>query len=230
MALGGLVVLALLVVAALQLPRFFRTRAGVGAPVSQEPAAQSPAAQPEATQPPTQEAQAPAAAGTEAQSQAEPAPPAATPPPAAAVQQPARPKSQVQRRATASETAAPAQPVETSAQPPAQPQTQPLASPPEQAAAQPEAASGAELEELRDRMNLLAVRANTARGTLQTLEAQQRRVGLGLRGDMAESWKRMEFLLDEAEAAMKKGDSRSTKRNLDLAEREIDKLDKFLGR
>jgi hypothetical protein len=79
-------------------------------------------------------------------------------------------------------------------------------------------------------MTSLAIRGATARSTLQTLEAQQKRAGYGLRRDMVESWQRMEFLLDEAEAAIKKGNAASAKRNLDLAEREIDKLDKFLGR
>jgi hypothetical protein len=40
----------------------------------------------------------------------------------------------------------------------------------------------------------------------------------------------MEFLLDEAEAALKRQDLAAAKRNLDNAERETDKLEQFLGR
>jgi hypothetical protein len=76
---------------------------------------------------------------------------------------------------------------------------------------------------------MLAARSNAVRGTLQNLEQQQRSMGVGLRGDISASWKRMEFLLDEAEAALKRQDLAAAKRNLDNAERETDKLEQFLG-
>ena len=77
---------------------------------------------------------------------------------------------------------------------------------------------------------MLAARSNAVRGTLQNREQQQRSQGLGLRTDIAASWKRMEFLLDEAEAALKRQDLPGAKRNMDLAERETDKIEQFLGR
>jgi capsule polysaccharide export protein KpsE/RkpR len=77
---------------------------------------------------------------------------------------------------------------------------------------------------------MLAARANAVRGTLQNLEQQQRSMGVGLRGDISASWKRMEFLLDEAEAALKRQDLAAARRNLENAERETDKLEQFLGR
>jgi hypothetical protein len=86
------------------------------------------------------------------------------------------------------------------------------------------------LQQLRERMVFLASRANALRTSLQNLEQQQRASGLSLRGDISASWKRMEFLLDEAEAGLKARDPNAAKRNLDLAEREVDRLDQFLGR
>ena len=53
---------------------------------------------------------------------------------------------------------------------------------------------------------------------------------MGLRTDISASWKRMEYLLDQAEGALKRQDSAAAKKNLDAAEREIERLDKFLGR
>jgi serine/threonine-protein kinase len=217
-ALGALLVLAVLAVAALQLPRVFRTRAGVEAPAA-EPAAQT--AAPPAAEPAQPAPVEPAAAVPEPQETPASGAPAAD--------QPAVARPPAERRAV--RTAPPPAAVEPA---PSQAEPAPPASEPAVSAAQqaPPAApeSPAEIEEARERMTSLAIRGATARSTLQTLEAQQKRAGYGLRRDMVESWQRMEFLLDEAEAAIKKGNAASAKRNLDLAEREIDKLDKFLGR
>jgi hypothetical protein len=40
----------------------------------------------------------------------------------------------------------------------------------------------------------------------------------------------MEYLLDEAQAALNANNADRAQKNLDLAEQEADKLDKFLGR
>jgi uncharacterized protein YicC (UPF0701 family) len=77
---------------------------------------------------------------------------------------------------------------------------------------------------------MLSARANAVRGTLQRLEEQQRKEGYGLRGDISASWKRMEHLLDQAEKAIQGQDLGAARRNLNLAEHEADKLEKFLGR
>jgi hypothetical protein len=79
-------------------------------------------------------------------------------------------------------------------------------------------------------MIFLGSRANALRSSLQNLEQQQRASGLSMRTDISASWKRMEYLLDEAEAALKASDVPGARRNLDLAEREADRLDQFLGR
>ncbi len=55
-------------------------------------------------------------------------------------------------------------------------------------------------------------------------------MGLGLRGDIAAAAQRMEFYMDEAESAIRRGDAGAARRHLDTAERETARLEKFLGR
>jgi len=87
----------------------------------------------------------------------------------------------------------------------------------------------AALDAARDRLGDLAPRANSLNSALKNLEHQQQSLGVGLRTDISTSWKRMEQLLDDSEAAIKNGDAGRAKMKLDQAERELDKLDKFLG-
>jgi hypothetical protein len=47
---------------------------------------------------------------------------------------------------------------------------------------------------------------------------------------MAAAKESMEYLLDEAKASMRDKDADGTKRNLDLAEKQVEKLERFLGR
>ena len=77
---------------------------------------------------------------------------------------------------------------------------------------------------------LLDTRANSVKGSLQTLQQQQAKSGLNLRGDIVTSQQRMEAYLNEAETAAKSGDPVAMKKYLASAEREIEKLEKFLGR
>ncbi len=86
------------------------------------------------------------------------------------------------------------------------------------------------MEELRDRLGTIAPRANAARASLENLERQQQASGYGLRGDISASWKRMEYLLDQAQVALNAYNPDRAQKQMDLAEQELDKLDKFLGR
>ena len=79
-------------------------------------------------------------------------------------------------------------------------------------------------------MTMLATRANSARATLARMKEQQARQGLGMRGDITASEQRMENYMDDAQAALRAGDPERAKKALATAEREIDKLDTFLGR
>jgi phage shock protein A len=62
------------------------------------------------------------------------------------------------------------------------------------------------------------------------MKAEQARQGLGMRGDILTAEQRMENYMDDAEAALRAGDPDRAKKALQTAEREIDKIDTFLGR
>ena len=211
MALGAVAAILVLVLAATQLPRWYKAGAKSTVPPPQQQEIQAPPAQP-----PQAESTAPLAP-----------PPQVQPPPAGA----SSAASRTQAAAPKTRAVSPPPQAATSPQPPPPQATQPP--PPTQTTAAGPPADTADreaFEQLRERMVFLGSRASALRTSLQNLEQQQRASGLSLRGDISASWKRMEFLLDEAEAALKARDPNAAKRNLDLAERETDKLDQFLGR
>ncbi len=105
----------------------------------------------------------------------------------------------------------------------------PAAAPPPAAPAGA-AAQVAEAQQLRERMMDLAARANAVKASMDGIERQQRASGLGMRADMAAAAQRVEFLMGEANGALAARDNTAAKRNLDLAERDIEKLEAFLGR
>jgi len=78
-------------------------------------------------------------------------------------------------------------------------------------------------------MILLASRAGGVRGSLENLQREQNRSGLSLRGDMAAAAQRVQYLMGEANTALAAGDAAGAKRNLDQAEANLEKLEKFLG-
>jgi len=77
---------------------------------------------------------------------------------------------------------------------------------------------------------MLASRAGAVASSLQNLQQEQKRSGFGLRGDIAASWKRMEYYMDQLEAAISAKDPEAAKEHMDDAEREVTALEKFLGR
>ena len=79
-------------------------------------------------------------------------------------------------------------------------------------------------------MMLLAGRVAAVRGSLDNLQRQQAASGLGLRADMAAAKGSMEYLMGEAKNSLAAGDGASAKRNLDMAEQQVEKLEGFLGR
>jgi len=228
MALGAALAIGLLVLAATQLPRWLRTSA-TDSRTTVTPA------QPEQL-PPT-----PAQAG-----QAQPEASTGSPLPAAGAETaPAAPAGRAPAEATAGPAARPAGAMTgrglTPSSPVAAPDSKQAATqPPVQEAApvratpvtpaEPPAASERVIQQLHDRMVKLASRAGAVRGSLENLQRQQAAMGLGLRGDVSASWKRMEYYLDQAEAALSKGDAAAARRHLDAAEREVDQLETFLGR
>jgi hypothetical protein len=51
-----------------------------------------------------------------------------------------------------------------------------------------------------------------------------------MRRDMAAAALRLRFLMEQSSGALAAGDAAGAKRNLDLAERSLDQLERFLGR
>lgn len=86
-----------------------------------------------------------------------------------------------------------------------------------------------ELAALRNRLMLMSTRVGTARRALQKLEAEQSRSGLGMRGDMKSAENRLIHFLDEAQNALQDRNAEGAKTALDRAERELGTLESFLG-
>jgi hypothetical protein len=79
-------------------------------------------------------------------------------------------------------------------------------------------------------MMLLGGRAAAVAGSVDNLRRQQSASGLGLRPDMAAARASMDYTMGEAKAALASGDAATAKRSLDMAEQQVEKLEKFLGR
>ena len=88
----------------------------------------------------------------------------------------------------------------------------------------------AELRELRERTMLLGIRANTTKVSLRNLQTQNAARGMGVNPDILSAGQRMEFFMDEAEGSLKAGDPEAAKKNLDMAERQVETLERFFGK
>ena len=236
MTLGALVAIVVIVLGATQLPRLFRAKAGgaeQAAPLAASTATNSSSA---VTQPANASA-----------NQQQPPPPLSEPAPTSqttaaqggtAVGQPSEPSGPLQGSSNPMTQPLPAggskkrlaraggqagQAPEEAAAPPSK------AGRAAQAAAE-NAAAAKELEELEDRMTPLAGRANAVKDSVEHLRQQQERAGFSLRQDISASLSNMEQYMDKADAALKSRNPEAAKKSIDLAEREIEKLEKFLGR
>jgi hypothetical protein len=95
--------------------------------------------------------------------------------------------------------------------------------------AQPDPAKLAALQELREQLAMLATRAGSCNSGLRALSQQQAASGLALRGDITEAANLMNTYLEGARQALNAGDSGSVKRFMEKAERQVEKIEKFLG-
>lgn len=77
---------------------------------------------------------------------------------------------------------------------------------------------------------LLGVRANTVKVSLRNLQQQNAARGLGVNPDMLSAGQRMDYYMDEAEGSLKAGDPEAAKKNLDMAERQVETLERFFGK
>ncbi|HXJ92509.1 MAG TPA: protein kinase [Terriglobia bacterium] len=98
------------------------------------------------------------------------------------------------------------------------------------AGSQATAADSAVMDELEHQMDQLTSRAAAAKDSVETIRREQSQQGLNLRGDISAAEQRMDTYMGKAQSAFQNQDAKSTKRYLDLAEPEIETLEKFLGR
>jgi outer membrane biosynthesis protein TonB len=91
-------------------------------------------------------------------------------------------------------------------------------------------AGAAELQQIREQLAMIATRAAGIRASLQTLQRSQAASGMNLRGDMQEAASLMNTYLEGSNAALQAGDAASARSFMDKAERQVEKLEKFLNR
>ena len=87
-----------------------------------------------------------------------------------------------------------------------------------------------EIAKMDDLADQLSARAVAVSQSLDTLRRQQEASGYGLRGDMAAAQQRMQMDLAKGDAALKAKDLVNAQKYYDMAEAEIAKLEKFMGR
>jgi len=159
--------------------------------------------------------------------QAETSPPAQTTPTLPAAGLPAAPEQnrdvrRPARRASSAVTNAPASAAITPDGGPAEQNAVPEPQP-------APAGDAAVLHELRQRLLSLATRASVVRQSLGNLKRAQASAGMSLRSDMVAAETRMNLMLAGAINALNAHDAAGAKKFDGLAEREIEKLEKFLG-
>jgi len=200
MALGGLIVVALLVAAGIYLPG--RNKGSVAAEGSGTTTTSTPPPAPQtATTPtPTPQTIAPPA-------QAAPEPEAVKP--AEAAPMPTAPKKRALANSDTGSTAAAAAAAQEKAQ---------------------AAELARQLDEVEHQIDQLTGRAGGVESALQNLKNQQAAAGYGLRGDMAEHEASMKLNLSKAQNAIEHNDLERAKRYSGLAEADVEALERFLGR
>jgi serine/threonine protein kinase len=95
--------------------------------------------------------------------------------------------------------------------------------------AAPAGPSAEELAKMEDDADKLNIRAATVSHSLDTLRQQQNAAGYSLRADMASAQERMQAYLAKGNAALAAKDIVNAQKYFDLADREVSKLEKFLG-
>ncbi|HUG82219.1 MAG TPA: caspase family protein [Bryobacterales bacterium] len=93
----------------------------------------------------------------------------------------------------------------------------------------PSANGGADEGAESDRYLKLSARANIVYDGLQKLRQEQAQIGASLRGDMAGAAERMKSYMDQADRALRDGNVSGAEQSMNSAEREVEKLEKFLG-
>ncbi|WP_058186645.1 serine/threonine protein kinase [Terracidiphilus gabretensis] len=93
----------------------------------------------------------------------------------------------------------------------------------------PAVPSPEQIREVKDKLMNLSARADAARGGVQALRTQQQAQGLDLRTDIVSSMSRMDSNLAEARQSLNARDLSTANEYIAQAEREVAKLEAFLG-
>ena len=222
MALGSVATLLVLAAAIIEGPKLLHSSASTATPQTAPPVENKP----------VESTAAPATPSSQPAAQPDPVPPGQTPPAQAPVDPAATP---VPPQAPQKKTTAPLRTSQRSVQQPsaAQPAAaQPVAAqaPASQQQQPPARPTPAELNELRQQYNQVAIRVGAAKSGLRALQQQMQRQGVDLRGDMLEAESRMDYLMKESMDSMRAGDADSSRTSLQMAERSLETIEKFLGR
>jgi serine/threonine-protein kinase len=92
-----------------------------------------------------------------------------------------------------------------------------------------QAPAAAQWEDLEKQFDQISTRANAVSSSLDTLQRQQASQGLNLRGDIAASQERLRTYVGKAQAAIQNQDPKNAQKYLNLAEPELERIEKFLG-
>jgi hypothetical protein len=86
------------------------------------------------------------------------------------------------------------------------------------------------MNEIRQQYNQVAIRVGAAKSGLRGLQQQMQRQGLDMRGDILEAESRMDYLMQESMGSLRGGDPDAARSSLQMAERSLETIEKFLGR
>ena len=86
------------------------------------------------------------------------------------------------------------------------------------------------LDAMETELDQLDSRAASAESSVDTLEQQLHQSGLGLRGDVVASRNSLRTDMAKAKQAMDASDTERARRYMDMAHRELEHLEAFLGR
>jgi eukaryotic-like serine/threonine-protein kinase len=214
-AMGAVAAVLAIVAVATLLPRFYPMLAGKRAATSTPAAVSAPTpAAADATPTP-----APAAQPTDTTSAAPVAQPTATPVTSPAVN--AAPSAPVPHTRPGQA----ARPAYVSAQ-----ETAPAQSAAASVPAAPAGPTPEQVREVRNRLMNLSARAEAAQTGVQSIRAQQQAQGLDIRTDILGAMSRMNGLLSEAQRALDRKELDAANDYMDRAEKDVAKLETFLGK
>lgn len=229
MTAGSLATLALIAAAVIEIPKYRHASANAPHEAVKQDSPQPPAAVPASA--PVIPAEQPAPARTEpAMAVPEPAPqpPAAAPPTASPRNNTPAPRAHSESpKPTAPKPAAPKLTASLPQVPAALPNSAPATQHAIPTAAAPDTAA---LSAVRERLMLMDARAGAVAASLQGLRQEQSQQGVGLRSDMVAAQQRLHYQMSEAQSSLKQSDADGARKKLDAAERDLEKLESFLGK